>query len=82
MRSCAAKFAVPAAIVLHTAITIPLAFALNIWVDECYSLFSTSGTLAEAYANSIDFERQAPGYFVVLKLWRCINPSPAFARLL
>ena len=69
-------------VMLHLAVTLPLAFILNIWVDEAYSLHTTSGSLTEAFAKSIVFEQQAPAYFLLLDLWRTIDPSAVFARLL
>ncbi len=62
-------------------ITLFLAQALNIWIDEAYTLETTSGTLSEAIQRSISYEIQPPLYFALLTLWRNLNASIFFARL-
>lgn len=71
-----------AVIVLHLGVVLPLAFVLPIWIDEAYSLRTTAHTIAESLRLGVTFELQAPLYFGVLSLWRTIDPSPEFARLL
>lgn len=56
----------------------PLAAVLNIWVDEAYSL-ETSSTLGRALASETG---HPPGYFVLLFVWRQLASSVFFARLL
>lgn len=68
-------------ILLNLAITIFLGLKLNVWIDEAYSLHTTSGDIGYAFSQAIKFESQAPLYFIILKLWRFIDPSPFFARL-
>ncbi len=68
-------------IALHLCVAIPLALYLNIWIDEAYSLRTTSRDLAFAIHNSRHFEQQPPIYFVQLWAWRVINSSIPFARL-
>jgi uncharacterized membrane protein len=68
-------------IVLHLAIVLPLAFFLNIWVDEAYSLDTTSRDLGYALQQSMGFEVQPPLYFLALTLWRQLNDSIFMARL-
>jgi hypothetical protein len=63
-------------------LTLPLAFVLNIWQDEAYSLHTTSRDVAYALHEAITFEAQAPLYFLLLDLWRELNPSAFFARCL
>jgi hypothetical protein len=55
---------------------------LNIWIDEAYTLQSTGGGVFRATERALQFELQPPLYFVVLALWRTINDSLFFARLL
>src|SRR5262245_48346130 len=65
----------------YCVVTTFLAWRLNLWRDEMYSLHSTSGSVRSALDRAIDFELQPPVYFVALDLWRSIEPSPFFARL-
>lgn len=55
---------------------------MNIWEDEAYSLNTTSHNLKEVIYESYHFEGQPPVYFVLLAIWRLINPGIFFARLL
>ena len=68
-------------ILLHLCITIPLAYKLNIWMDEAFTLHTTDQGLGYALEQALNFELQAPLYFVILNLWRKINGSIFFARL-
>jgi mannosyltransferase len=63
------------------ALALPLAYALNIWQDETYTLHTTSGSLAYAFRESLAFEQNAPLYFVLLTLWRHLDASIFFLRL-
>ena len=65
-------------IAAHLAIALPLAAKLNIWVDEAYSL-ETSSTLARALASETG---HPPAYFVLLFAWRRLVSGLFFARLL
>ncbi|HEU4698531.1 MAG TPA: glycosyltransferase family 39 protein [Gemmatimonadales bacterium] len=67
-------------ILAHLAVTVPLALLLNIWKDEAFSLFTTSGTLAETLERSIRLELQPPVYFGLLWAWRQLDAAPLFAR--
>ncbi len=69
-------------IAAFTLACVPLAYYLNIWQDEAYSLHSSSGNLIDALRQGLGFEAQAPLYFVALAAWRGINDSATFARLL
>lgn len=66
---------------LNLCITVPLAASLNIWIDEAFSLNTTSKGLGYAISHSINFEGQPPLYFAILNLWRILNDSIVFARL-
>jgi hypothetical protein len=69
-------------IVAHLAVALPLAYHLNIWSDEASSLYTTQYGFRHALENVFQQEKQAPIYFLVLSLWRKINDSIFFARLL
>jgi hypothetical protein len=66
---------------LYLIVTTFLAWRLNLWRDEMYSLHSTSGSIRSAFDQAIHFELQPPVYFVALGLWRSIEPSAFFARI-
>jgi uncharacterized membrane protein len=68
-------------IFLHLLIALPLAFYLNIWMDEASTLYTTENGIAGALRNALTDEKQAPLYFWMLSLWREINSSVFFARL-
>jgi 4-amino-4-deoxy-L-arabinose transferase-like glycosyltransferase len=65
----------------YAAFIIYLCSYLNIWVDEVYTLDTTSYNLRGVIKQSYDFEAQPPLYFILLSLWRTINSSIFFARL-
>lgn len=67
---------------LHILVALPLAYFLNIWVDEASSLYTTERGFLFALQNALTDEKQAPLYFWLLSLWRSINGSILFARLL
>jgi uncharacterized membrane protein len=69
-------------IAIFTSLCVPLAYYLNIWQDEAYSLHSSQGTIFDALNRGLGFEAQAPLYFVFLAAWRDLNGSAFFARLL
>lgn len=69
------------AIGLHLTITLPLAWSLNLWLDEAWTLQTTNGSLAFVWKEAIQGERQAPLYFLILTVWRFLNDSLFFARL-
>jgi hypothetical protein len=59
-----------------------LSVALNIWIDEAFTLRTTGAGAAAALARSIAFEVQPPVYFFVEALWRTLDEaSVVFARL-
>ncbi len=67
--------------VIHLAITVPLAWYMNIWSDEASTLFTTRNGLTEALQNTIRYEKQAPLYFILMSVWREIDSSIFFARI-
>jgi len=71
-----------AIIALHLAMVLPLAYVLNIWMDEASSLFTTRDGFLHAFHSASVNEEQAPLYFWVLSLWRLIDGSIFFARLM
>ena len=69
-----------ALIFAHLAITLPLAYRLNIWMDEASTLHTTQNGLFQTLQNFQD-EKQAPLYFLLLSVWRGFDDSIFFARL-
>ena len=70
-----------AACALQLLITVPLAYILNVWQDDAYTLHSTASTVGYAFHEAVGFEQNAPLYFVLVDLWRHIDQSAFFARL-
>ena len=68
-------------IVCHVVLVLPLAYYLNIWSDEASSLYSTE-SISFAFQHAATIERQAPLYFWILSLWRAVNGSIFFSRVL
>lgn len=58
-----------------------LAAILNVWLDESFTLASTSRDVAYAFHEALVFEQNPPLYFVLLTLWRHVNGSDFFLRL-
>jgi uncharacterized membrane protein len=75
------KAAFVACLALYLAITIPLAAVLNLWIDEAYSLETSSKGIAHALEHARDFELQPPFYFLLLTAWRTIDDSYFTARM-
>ncbi|MEZ5345809.1 MAG: glycosyltransferase family 39 protein [Pyrinomonadaceae bacterium] len=69
-------------VLLHLLVAVPLAYYLNIWADEGSSLYTTQNGFFEAFQNTLHDEKQAPLYFLILSIWREVNGSIFFARLL
>lgn len=68
-------------ILANLAITIPLAIKLGVWVDEAFTLQTTTGSIGFTLQRALKFELQAPLFFILLNLWRSFNDSIFFARL-
>ena len=63
-------------------IGLPLSAALNIWLDEAFTLHSTGSGPLVAWAQAITFDGQPPVYFVLESLWRQLDEtSVVFARV-
>lgn len=75
------KWLVPILVILHAFIALPLAFSLNVWVDEASTLYTTANGVIAAFGSLFTDEKQAPLYFLLLSLWRSIDHSIFFARL-
>ena len=69
------------AIVLHLVIAIPMAWMLNIWVDEASTLYATQHGFLTAFQTAAIEQKQAPLYFWILSVWRYLGESIFFARL-
>jgi hypothetical protein len=69
------------AVGVNLAITLPLAYVLNIWQDEAYTLQTTSRGLAYAFHQAIGFEQNAPLYFLLLTIWRHLSSGVFSLRL-
>lgn len=68
-------------IILHLIITLPLAYVLNIWVDEASTLYTTEHGFFYAFHSALFNEKQAPLYFWILSVWREISGSIFWARI-
>ncbi len=66
---------------VHAAIALPLAYFINIWVDEASTLYTTNNGFVYAVQNTLANEKQAPLYFLIMSLWREVSSSIFFARL-
>ncbi len=82
MREQLSRLAPFAILSAFTTFCLTLAYRLNIWQDEAYSLHTSGSGIARALQQGITFEAQAPLYFVVLAAWRILNASVFHARLL
>jgi len=67
-------------VVIQLMITVPLAYALNVWQDDAYTLASTSNGPLHAIHQAIYFEQNEPFYFAFMSLWRAVSHSYFFAR--
>ncbi len=73
--------AVTLVVAAHVVACAALAGALNVWVDEAYTLRTTAGGPAHAFQQALQFELQPPVYFVALGVWRLANGGIFWARL-
>ena len=69
-------------VLLHLAVTLPLAYVLNVWMDEASALYTTRDGFFQTFRSVFADEKQAPSYFLLLSLWRVLDDSFFFARLL
>lgn len=65
-------------ILLHLAITLPLAWLLNIGHDEAYSLETAAHGPGIALTRALHFELQPPFYFALLSIWRMADVNSVF----
>ncbi len=70
-------------LVAYTGLMVYLCSELNIWMDEAYTLDTTSSrySLSGVVHQSYNFEGQPPIYFILLWFWRKISDAVVFARL-
>jgi hypothetical protein len=68
-------------LLLYSVALLYLCQHLNVWVDETYTLNTTSRNLKVVINQAYNFEGQPPVYFVLLSIWRYINSGVFFARL-
>ncbi len=66
---------------ISLALSLTLAYLLDIRFDEAFTLNTTSQGVVYAFHQAIKFEQQAPLYFVILSIWRNADSSILFARL-
>ncbi|MBL8202741.1 MAG: hypothetical protein JNM09_00830 [Blastocatellia bacterium] len=65
----------------YLGLTLPLAWKLNLWIDEASTLQTTSRGLRNAVGMALSYELQAPLYFVLLAGWRMLSNTVFHARL-
>ena len=63
------------------AVTLWLAAHLGLYIDELYSLHTTSRGFRYALDQSLGFEQQPPLFFLALTAWRQLSHTDLFARL-
>ena len=65
----------------YSVLLLLLCFKIQLWVDETFTLNTTSGNFFDVVIQSYNFEGQPPVYFILLSLWRDILPNVFFAKL-
>ncbi|HXN08446.1 MAG TPA: hypothetical protein VN860_02160 [Candidatus Acidoferrales bacterium] len=75
------RLAIFAILGAHLVLTVWLSAVLNIWVDESYTLHTTSLSVAETARHALTWEVQPPLYFVLINLWRHLGGGIFFVRL-
>ncbi|MBL8208325.1 MAG: glycosyltransferase family 39 protein [Blastocatellia bacterium] len=68
-------------LIIHLCLTLPLAWKLNLWIDEASSLDTSGKSFLYALRQAFTYELQAPLYFGLLNLWRIPSESIFHARL-
>ena len=82
MRHALSAWRVIALIVaLHLCLTLFLANALAISMDEAYTLSTTGSGVGHSVQQAVHFELQPPGFYVLLTIWRMVDSGLFFARL-
>lgn len=67
---------------LHLALAVPLAYALNVWLDEAWTMQTTAHGPRFAWTHALSDERQAPLYFVLASLVQSAGGELFAVRLL
>lgn len=67
---------------LHLALAVPLAYALNVWLDEAWTMQTTAHGPRFAWTHALSDERQSPLYFVVASLVQSAGGGLFGVRLL
>lgn len=70
-----------ALVALYLAVVLPLAYVLNVWMDEASTLHTTQNGFLYALQNVLADEKQAPLYFLIMSLWRYVSGEIFWARL-
>ena len=68
-------------ILIQLVAAIILSSIITIWIDEAYTLNTTSKGIGYAFTQAIGFEGQPPLYFVLVAAWRIISKSIFWARM-
>jgi len=78
------KFINPFSLIIFFQFVFYILLILNreVWVDEAYSLTTSSFRLSDIFFISLNFEGNPPLYFLLLGIWRTIDSSIFFARIL
>ena len=67
--------------VLISIVTVALAYRLNLWQDEAYTLHATGSGPGYAFHEALSFEQNAPLYFVIVALLRRFGEGVFYLRL-
>ncbi len=76
------RFIIPGILTAHFAVAVWLCATFNVWVDEYYSMQTTSRDFSYAVSQAVNFEEQPPFYFMTLWAWRQISESVFWGRAL
>ena len=68
-------------VLTFAATTLWLSAKLNLYIDELYSLHTTSHGFSYALEQALGFEQQPPLFFLLLTAWRTLDGGDYFARL-
>ena len=69
------------ALIFHLIHVTYFAHNSNIWIDEAYTLNTISKDVKFAFVQAIEFEQQAPIYFLIIFVWSKISSSIFFLRV-
>ena len=69
------------ATILVSIVALLLAYALNLWQDEAYTLHATAFGPRYAFHEALTFEQNAPLYFIVIALLRRFGEGVFYLRL-